>query len=336
MRFDRFNRAFEITITPNLGQPPISLFEIQSDVEKYKNNQFTISHPVIQGTKIEDGLTVRFAVERGINVVNNKADITIINLNPFSRKYLYQDLGVPPYIDKNKKELSYRLINLHAGYLGSNRRRAIFDRIFLGNIMEGSSYGDETEMITRLHCQENGYFIKSKDGFVNKGLEKAGTKKDFLEICLEKLGYKLSDVIVSSSFKQELNDPISKETHIGGSVKLLRDKFGLDFYVDNGKAFLLKNDEAFNDLNVPLITSESGLRRGSPVVKETTLEVVMDFEPRFKLGHVVEINSSVSKQHNGQYKITEIKHNGVISPTENGDLTTTLGLFRGRGGIKSI
>lgn len=349
----RFNRAYELTITPNLGQPPIALFEddiaVAGMLNKYQTNELKIAHPFIQNGVIEDGLTIQFSIVRGINVVNNKADISCYNVNPSTRKYLRQDLHRPPFVERRDKDgklilddnkrvitdLSYRIVELRAGYMGTDKRRSIFDRIFAGNIMEGYTVRQNTEVLTKLTCKENGFFIKSSEGFVNKGLEKASTKKDFISICLEKLGFNFNDVVISDSYKKELNDPIAKETHIGNASQLLRERFGLDFFLDNGTAYLLKDSEALTDLKVPLITSESGLLE-TPIVRDATLEVKTIFEPRYKLGHKVEIQSSIMPEFNGQYKITEIKHTGMISPREDGGLTTTLGLFRGIGGIKTF
>jgi molybdate-binding protein len=52
----------------------------------------------------------------------------------------------------------------------------------------------------------------------------------------------------------------------------------------------------------------------------------MIFEPRVICGQFVTLESSTDASFNGDYKITSVKHRGVISPVVSGDAITTLGL----------
>lgn len=47
------------------------------------------------------------------------------------------------------------------------------------------------------------------------------------------------------------------------------------------------------------------------------------------MSQVLELNSSVQKVYNGQYKVIGIKHQGIISEAVGGQLITTLNMLLG-------
>ena len=353
----RFNRAYELSITPNLGKPPINLSEndlARSDIlNQYQTNQFIISHPVVRDKAASNGIGINFTVERAINVINNKATIEIYNLNKNAKRFLLQDIYSVPKIYKYlpngdleldakgnpKYDLNYRFINLRAGYMGIDGQKKIFDQIFVGNLMEGGSGRQGTEFITKLYCQENGYFNQSSAGFINKSFNGA-IEEDFMKEALNRLGYGFQSLIASEKTKAELKNSLPPRTFIGKSQKLLRNKYGLDFFTDRGMPFLLKEFEALESITsmIQVINSDTGLI-GSPIRKDTNIEVRMMFEPRIALGQIIELQSATTSEYNGQYKVVAIKHKGPISASEEDDLITTLELYIGlqqTGGFKIV
>ena len=74
---------------------------------------------------------------------------------------------------------------------------------------------------------------------------------------------------------------------------------------------------------VPLINDASGLL-ATPQRKDATLSINMIFEPRLLIGQVIEIQSSIAPQFDGQYKIYGLKHSGTISDSIAGQCTTTV------------
>ena len=53
------------------------------------------------------------------------------------------------------------------------------------------------------------------------------------------------------------------------------------------------------------------------------------FEPRIKLGEIIQIKSRIADVFDGQYKVWGISHSGVIGDAASGTLTTTLTLYTG-------
>ena len=67
-------------------------------------------------------------------------------------------------------------------------------------------------------------------------------------------------------------------------------------------------------------------RREGGLVNLTTL-----LEPGLVLGQILQVNSSVQPEFNGQYKVQSIKHTGTISEAVNGRVTTQLALWKPTG-----
>jgi hypothetical protein len=113
----------------------------------------------------------------------------------------------------------------------------------------------------------------------------------------------------------------------GNTYKLLRDYAGEDVFIDNNKIFVMKNSEAVEG-GVPAINVDSGLletpRRGDGFLTVTTL-----FEPRITINQIVDLESKILPVYNGQYKVTGVQHQGIISEAVGGDLRSTFDLFVG-------
>ena len=110
------------------------------------------------------------------------------------------------------------------------------------------------------------------------------------------------------------------------------------FFIDNGKSYILGNNEAIQG-QVELIDSSTGLL-GTPLRENNTVVFDMIFEPGIILGQYIELysstftelnssNNSTTDNVSGYYKITAIKHRGMISPAVCGDAITTVEFFLG-------
>jgi len=80
--------------------------------------------------------------------------------------------------------------------------------------------------------------------------------------------------------------------------------------------------------NIFTINSNTGLL-GSPIRNQTKIIVQTIFEPKIRLGTLINIESDTVKFVNGIYKVYSIEHSGVFSQTKEGKLITTIGLFIG-------
>jgi hypothetical protein len=110
-------------------------------------------------------------------------------------------------------------------------------------------------------------------------------------------------------------------------MSLINQSTGDNFFIDLETAYVLKDNEVLNG-SVTLIHSDTGLL-GTPKREDTFLEFEMIFESSLILGQIIEIQSEIQKQYNGQYKIIGINHTGIISGAVAGKLTTKVQLLLG-------
>lgn len=320
----RFNRAYELTI-----DPAVTPLTVSTD-PNIQSKSLLIANPIVKNGTAKNGIGIKFRVERGISSSNNSAEIEIYNLNSTSREFLRQDFFNLP--NKNR-----RLITLNAGYLGNDNQKRIFSQIFYGYLMEGNSGKVGTDIITKLFCQEGGYYNNAPDSFVNQSFNTGVTGQTLLQTLLTSVGLNFGNLQASQETKNLFNNPEPAQVLIGNGFTLLREKYGQTFFVDLNVPCILQNNEVRTG-KVPLITSSSGLL-GTPFREETKVIVRMLFEPRMILGQAVEIKSTITPEYNGIYKLVGMKHEGTISPSQMGDCVTTLELFIGTqalGGFKTI
>ena len=315
----RLERSYELTINPGSNESVVGLFPSFIDYLNRPSQPLIVSHPFIEGGVIRDGLGIKFRVERGLGYTNNTATMEIFNLNPTTRRFLIQDLYNLP--------VNKRLVNLSAGYLGKDKQRKIFNKLFIGDLMEAGSVRVETDIITKLFCQEGGYYLNAPEAFVNKSFGSGVTGNDILRTLLEAIGLNINALVCSDETKKELQNIQQPRSLIGNSYSLLKKEYGQNFFVDNGTPTILKFGEVLTG-KVPIITSSTGLI-GTPLRQDTKIIVKTMFEPRIILGQILEIQSSSTPEYNGQYKVVGISHEGTISPSQNDDLITTLQLFIG-------
>jgi hypothetical protein len=327
----KFKRAYQLTVNPNFGAPPLNFSAEASDAQgeaKQNLQNVTIAHPLINPTNgnVSNGITAKFSVKKGISNTNNTATIELYNLNENTRKFLIQDIY-------NVQEKD-RTVNLFAGYMGTDNRRQIFDLIFTGTLTQAGSRREGTEIITKLICEERGFRSSGAAAFVNTTISGGGTFKDILKVLLESIGFTTNNVIANKKTLEQLNNPAPPTTLIGNGRLLLRERFNRAGFISDNNFYILEENEGIKGV-VPVITSETGLI-GTPERQETLVRVRTIFEPRIRLGQVLSIKSDITPEFNGQYKVHNIEHSGVISPSQSGDLITTLELFIGTARTGSI
>jgi hypothetical protein len=114
----------------------------------------------------------------------------------------------------------------------------------------------------------------------------------------------------------------------GNTMDVLRDLTGGGFFIDNGIGYALTNSEYSIKLGPPsVINKDSGLLN-TPILENNLLRFDIEFEPNLVIGSAVMIDSttldtSVTSNFNGTYKLTSVKHRGMISETVCGEVVTT-------------
>jgi hypothetical protein len=270
--------------------------------------------------EITDPLTIDFIINRGIFSSLNTGMFKIYNLASTTRTKIFQDL----YRLKGDS-LLYKGITLQAGY---NQ----LSTIFKGNLLQSFSFRKGADIIQQIEAldgifgQQNSFtnLTLGKGATFNEALDKVS--KDFVNL----------DRGVFSSFDKVFKKPFSLFGDSLGEIKKFM-KGEAEVFVDNEKVSVLKRNEGVVG-QIQLINSETGLL-GTPIRRNTFLEVEMIFEPRLTIGQFVEIKSSVNPVYDGQYKIVGITHAGTISGAVSGNSKTKLQLFIGTElteGLKTI
>lgn len=255
---------------------------------------------------ITNPITIDFTIQRGIYAGVNSMDINIYNLSPRHRNLLFQDTYDPK---------AYKKIVLEAGYEGMG-----LSVIFIGNIFNAYSVRNGVNVITKIHALDGG--LDTQTTQTSRTIQ-AGTK--------------IGDVI---------NGLLGDFPHLKGGTQNISDyTFNRPVVLDGNTFQLIKkytNNTAFVDLEevnimnttdviegyVPLINDNNGLL-STPERRNTSLSINMIFEPRIVIGQIVEIQSSIAPQFDGQYKVIGLSHRGIISDAVAGNCTTNLELFVG-------
>lgn len=256
---------------------------------------------------ITDPITCHFNVTRGVLSDSSKASIKLYNLAPSTREKIFQDAYT---FDWEK----FKYIHLEAGYGES------MSMIFKGRILQAYSHksGGQTDIVTDIQAQALDIFdCQSSYTF------KAGTT--FLD-AFQALAMNLPNVTIANV--GVLNGKFQTDTTFeGNTYEQLQKLTGGNVIVDNGQLNCINPNEVI-DVPVPVITDNSALLE-TPMRRDANLEVKMLFEPSLIVGQLLEIQSSVSPQFNGQFKVMGFTHDCTISEAQAGTRTTTVNLFIG-------
>jgi len=278
--------------------------------------------------------TIEFNITRNILSSANNCEIRLYNLSPKNRdliRFDFSDYGT-----------SFRKVKLNAGY-GTN-----LPQIFIGNINQAWSFREGTEFVTTIQCFDGG------DSFVNGAIPgtatfPAGTPMQTVYKTL--MGY-LPDIsfgAIGDSFIYGEGGSILSTTrsssYTGNVVENLRALSGSAFFIDNGKSYILGNNEYISG-SISEINSQSGLLN-TPLRERNQVTLEMVFEPYLKVGQRINLetqtfsrlNSSsenTTANVNGLYKIVSLNHKGLISGAICGKAITTVGFFSGLAPLKRV
>lgn len=286
--------------------------------------------------EITNPLTIEFFIDKNVNSQCNSMDLKIYNLAESSRKLLVQDKFNMTDWGSGKR---YRKVVLQAGY-GKN-----IPIIFAGNLVEGFSFRQGTEVITQLHCFDGLYGMGNS--FANFVLNQGVSKQDSLSRLISTFNKIEKGIITKIDGELKRGTMFSDNTYV-----LIKENYGqhltsnngtlyttnYDIFVENEKINIIGKNEYIDKGYVMEISSDSGLLN-VPMRRETLLECDMIFEPNLMCGQILELKSSFNKYFNGTYKLYGFTHSGIISDSVDGEAKTTLQLYIGTkilNGLKAI
>lgn len=245
--------------------------------------------------------TIEFDITRNTLTSANVCQIRIYNLSLINRNQIR--FNVSNYGQ-------FRSVLLRAGY-GTN-----LATIFSGNISQAWSVREGVNFITQIECYDGGFAFVN--GVTNQQFP-AGVPQ---ETVIRSLASSLPNVKMGAigSYPGVLS---RGNTYSGNTANILSELTGGGFFVDNGKANALGTNEYIADVgSIGIINSKSGLL-GTPVLEQTIVRFDMLFEPSLNAGQKIFLDSLTESNFNGQYKVTAVKHRGMISGSVAGSVITT-------------
>jgi hypothetical protein len=260
--------------------------------------------------EITDPLTIEFNITRGIHSSLNSGSFKVYNLSNSTRTRIFQDR-----FRLRGSSLLYKRITMQAGY---NQLATIFR----GNLLQSFPFRKGGDIIQQIDALDGSFGLLNS--FTSLTLNKGTTAND----AIDKISNDLVNIekgIISQFnlvFKKSLS--LFGDT-IGEIKKIIRGE--ADVFIDDEKLLILKTNECVEG-QVQLINSETGLL-GTPIRRNTFLQVEIVFEPRITVGQIVKIKSSVNPAYDGTYKVVGITHTGTISGAVAGTAKTILQLFIG-------
>lgn len=258
---------------------------------------------------IEPPFTIQFNIVRNTLASANKAEIVLYNLGPSTRSQIFKD---------RFSTTEYFQVSLFAGY--GNR----LHQVFLGNILEASSYRERTEWITTINAFDGLNAIQN--GFTAQSFA-AGTGT--AEI-LGQISQNLPNIVRGIFGLPAEGTAPRGQVFIGQSTQAINELTDGDYYIDNEELNVLARNEAIPGVVTRL---DPSVLLETPRRQDALLEVTTLFEPNVRVGQIYEIES-LEPIYNGQYLVQGFTHNVVISEAESGEARTDLMLFFGADGIR--
>lgn len=253
---------------------------------------------------ITNPITVKISVVRNIYSGVSDMNIDIYNLATETRNMIFKDW----FFDIKKEDILF--ISLSAGYDGKNQ-----SCLFLGDIWNAYITRVGTDIITRIQAKCG---LRNMTQEVNHVFYKGQTHQDIIDYCISQLDGIKAGKMSKNEQKLEEETPIS-----GKPLEIIKAYSpGRNVYIDAGVVNILAPNEGFISY-VPLINDKSGLLN-TPSRKPATVTIQTMFMPELVVGQIIEVNSKLEPQFNGQYRIFGIRHEGIISDAIESTMKTTI------------
>lgn len=254
-------------------------------------------------------VTLPFSIEiditRNTLAGANVCHLRIYNLSSFTREQL-------AFNSFNTSD--YRQLRLDAGY-GTK-----LATVFFGNVTQCWSVREGVNFITEIECYDGGFALVNGEVNWDGATFPVGTPMTTVIATLMKA---LPNVTIGAigDFSDTL---VRQTTYSGNPAQILSDITGGAFFIDAGKAYALKPNEYISGNTRALLINDSTGLLNTPVREQSIIRFEMLFEPGANIGTLVELDSLTNPATNGKYKLTAIKHRGIISPAVAGKMITIM------------
>jgi len=285
--------------------------------EKFGRNYRLTIDPMDGGPKIVIGmpLTMNFNIQRHIMAQLNTSTIEIYNLSREVRNRIFQDRPLLGNVAKP--------VTLEVGY------DSLYT-VFTGQLFLAGHRREGTNIVTHIEAQDGYYDTVNTQIFQTYAQGK--TLGDIFKFLIGQF----PSLELGAVGKQ--TDPVLRPQVLNGNVwDLLKQYSQNKVYIDLGKVFVLKNNEAVKG-QIPLLSVDSGLL-DTPYREDNELTVTTLLEPRVGMGQNIELKSVILPIYNGQYRVNGVVHEGTISAAVGGNARSTFNLYLGpqsSGGLSTV
>jgi len=281
------------------------------EAEDINGNIQTISYP----------LTCDFTITRNTMGGIQEADFTIYNLGQNTRRLLNKNT-----VDFSPNNL--RSFKFYAGYGATN-----LPLVFQGQVLTCNSVREEgsPDWETNFACQDPGLLptasvslpitpqqtraqgIQGLVGLMNQNAS-TGVSLGLIGPGFQPDSNFLRNISFSGSYLQILGQMT------GGNLS------GGNYFFENQLLNILQPNEAFQNDGITTLSINQGLL-GAPYYEQTWVFANVLFEPRIKMGQLLDLQSIDQPWLNGKKKVVAYTHSGIISESVGGKCQTQIQLF---------
>lgn len=264
-----------------------------------QNETITITNP----------LTCHITVNRGVLSDSQRCTIQVTNLSPDTRRKIFKDA----FADTLNPE-RWNYVHVEAGY---NEQYAL---IFKGRVLQAYSTrsGGSVDVVTEIQAM----YLDAIDSMCGYTFKAGTSKRDAFQI----IAASIPNVVIGNV--GDLSGTFQTDTTFdGNALDCLNSLTGGAAHVDNGVLNCILNNEVI-DVPVPKIGDDTGLLE-TPMRRDANLEVKMLFQPDLIVNQLLEIQSSLQPDFNGQFKVVGFTHDLNFGEANAGTRITTANLYIG-------
>ena len=273
----------------------------------------------LRNDKGSQSLTIDFDIQRGVGADLNSMTLRIYNLSRDNQAQLFQarlDLS-------NKNTFTARPIILQAGY---NDGLSV---IFRGGIREAFTFRQGNDLITQVEALDG--ILSTTQTYANISYDSATTAQQIVDDLVAPLtsqtDVEAGQTKLSITTAALIGDNQRGYVIAGNAYDILQEYTSKKAFIDLGELNILSDNECIRP-SVRVIDADTGLL-GIPRLDGLRVTIETIFEPRINIGEFIEVQSSVAKQFNGQYKVAAVQHKGMLSDTVAGDAKSIFQLYGG-------
>lgn len=261
---------------------------------------------------IEPPFSIEFEVSK--NTLGNAGFcvLRIYNLSQKSRDFIRKD----QWSGIGQSAIEIKNITFNAGY-GTK-----LSQMFKGTIQQAWSVREGVDFITEIHSYSGGEALVN--AMSNVSIADGAQNTSVIRTLAENLSRYGVTIGAIGNYSGALSKAAS---YSGNTMEILKEMTGGGSFIDDERLYALQDNEII-DSDPFVVNSGTGLL-GTPLRENIYVNFDMIMEPQLKIAHPILIESASDSSFNSLYKVTSIRHRGIISETVCGEAITSVGCLRG-------